>query len=266
VSRPADLAAEVVAHRVVAPGFKRMELALPRAVRFAPGQFFQLLVHPGREAPLLRRPFAPSEVAERSFAFVYAVVGRGTEALAALRAGASVRVLAPLGTGWTLPARGGRAVLVGGGCGTPSLRVLAEALLRRKVEVHGVIGARSACALLEERAFARLCRKLEVATDDGSKGLRGHAVAAATRLLDSLGPGAAPRLYACGPHPMLRGLAGLAAERGLFCEVSLEERMACGFGACMGCAVRVRADNEDGFVYRRVCHDGPVFAAADLLW
>lgn len=262
-----DRPAAVKANAEVAPGFWRMEVVCPDIARaFSPGQFFQFRVDPTGNAPLLRRPFAPSEIYEDGFAFVYAVVGDGTEAMTRLSDGATVQILGPLGNGYTLPDAGSRAVLVGGGCGTPSLRYLADILAARDVDVYTVIGARTACTLLEEPALRELSVMIAVATDDGSAGVHGHAVDAARILLNEVEPDPAPAFYACGPEPMLKGLAALAAERNLSCQVSLEERMACGFGACMGCAVAVKADNEDGFVYKRVCHDGPVFDSRELVW
>lgn len=262
-----DERATITAHAEVAPGFRRMALAAPESARrFSPGQFFQLRVLDQGLRPLLRRPFAPSEIHADGFAFVYAVVGTGTETMARLPVGAAVQVLAPLGRGWALPRKGSRAVLVGGGCGTPSLRVLAETLALRGVAISTVIGARTACTLLERDALARLSELLAVSTDDGSAGFHGHAVGATEALLDEIGPTPRPHLFACGPTPMLRGLAALAHARGLPCQVSLEERMACGFGACMGCVVAIRADNPDGIVYRRVCVDGPVFDAEEVRW
>ncbi len=265
--RKIDEPARIRANREVAPGFWRMSLAAPRvAARFKPGQFFQLRIDPAGNTPLLRRPFAPSEVDDRGFAFVYAVVGDGTRAMTSLKKGGRVQVLGPLGNGYRLPRRGARALLVGGGCGTPSLRFLAEVLSRRKVEIFTVIGARTACTLLERKALSRLSSMTAIATDDGSRGLHGHSVDATRLLLDEISAKPRPVIFACGPGPMLKGLAALAGERGLKCYVSLEERMACGFGACMGCVVPIRADNQDGYVYRRVCHDGPIFAAGDVVW
>jgi dihydroorotate dehydrogenase electron transfer subunit len=264
-----NLTAAVLANGPVAPGFCRMVLDLRGADRlFAPGQFFQLRVRPDGLDPLLRRPFAPSEVEADYLAFVYAVVGRGTEAMAALAAGDAVEVLLPLGRGYTLPPEPAtHAVLVGGGCGAPSLLVLAQSLAARGNPVHIALGAQTASGLLEVDAMRGVARHLELATDDGTAGLEGHAVAAAAGLLDRLPAGTPVRLYGCGPEPMLRGLAELAALRQAPCEVSLEARMACGFGACVGCVVKVRDEARDeGFVYRKACQDGPVFDAATLLW
>lgn len=262
-----DIAAVVVANVKVAPGFNRMTLACA-GVRFLPGQFFQIQV-PGHT---LRRPFAAGSSDESGFSFVYQIVGEGTRDMTALRKGDAVQVLAPLGNGYKLPRKGTAAILVGGGCGTPSLCILAAALRERGVAVHAVIGARSACSLLEATTLRKLCDSLTLATDDGSKGFHGNVVQAVLdKVLPAVCKGEAPakkkvEFFACGPHPMLKGLAALADDLGIQCQVSLEERMACGFGACMGCAVAVKADNADGFVYRRVCHDGPVFDATELCW
>jgi dihydroorotate dehydrogenase electron transfer subunit len=259
-----DLTATVTANREVARGFWKMSLAAP-GVKFKPGQFFQLRIHGDSTQPLLRRPFAPSEVSENGFSFIYAVVGAGTAAMTRLSKGAETGVLAPLGNGYNLP-RKGRVLLVGGGCGTPSLRFTGEVLAARGLEVYSIIGARTACTLLEVEALKKISTLCAVATDDGSAGLHGHAVQAAEVMLEEIGLKPKPVILACGPEPMLKGLAKLAAEKKLSCQVSLEERMACGFGACMGCAVAVKADNEDGFIYKRVCADGPVFEATALAW
>lgn len=262
-----DRPATIHGNALMAPGFYRMELACPEvAALIRPGQFFQLRIDPTGGGLLLRRPFAPSEVTGNGFAFVYAVVGDGTEQMTRLPEGATVQILGPLGNGYELPPVGSRALLVGGGCGTPSLRFLADTLARQDVEIYTVIGARTECTLLEEPALKELSAMIAVATDDGTAGVHGHAVDAARILLNEIEPEPKPTVFACGPHPMLAGLATLCEKRGLACQVSLEERMACGFGACMGCAVAVRAENEDGLIYKRVCYDGPVFDSRELVW
>lgn len=260
-----DVAAVVVENETVAPGYCRMRLRVPElAGAFQPGQFFQLRIGDNAHSGFfLRRPFAPSDYCEDGLAFVYAVVGEGTSHLASLAPGEKVSVLAPLGKGYALAGREETAVLFGGGCGSPSLVPLAERLHADGVRVITVLGARSAATLLEAEAFARYGR-LHTATDDGSGGLHGTVVDAFERELRGAISGGV-RFYGCGPLPMLRAVAKLAEGEGAVCEVSLEQRMACGFGACMGCAVAVR-DGKGGSVYRRVCHEGPVFNAADLAW
>ena len=268
-NKKADLYTTVLANALVAPGFYRMVVDFPNADKvFAPGQFFQLRINPQGRDPLLRRPFAPSEVFSDMMAFVYAEVGRGTTIMAGLADGDQVSILAPLGSGFSLPEDPDtQAVIVGGGCGTPSLLVLSRALKAIGCSTHVAVGARSTASLLECDALAESATSHKFATDDGSSGLQGHAVMAAEELIKGLDQSKPIRIYSCGPEPMLKGLSALAAEQNLFCEVSLESRMACGFGACVGCVVKVKDDSRDeGFVYRKVCQDGPVFPAADLLW
>lgn len=260
-----DLTAEIVENTLQAPGFHRMRLKVPElAETFAPGQFFQLLLRDGHF--FLRRPFAPSETTAEGFAFVYAVVGEGTRRLARLTPGATVGILAPLGNAYTLLPAGAGALLIGGGCGAPSLAPLARRLLGEGVRVTTLIGARTSTALLEQETFANTTDHLIIATDDGSQGCKGTVIDACR--MDEIAAQSRPdRIYACGPVPMLRAAAALAEELGVDCEVSLEERMACGFGACMGCAVPVLSDSAAaGTVYRRVCHEGPVFNSRTLAW
>lgn len=259
-----DVDATVAENVRAAPGFYRMRLKAPElAGLFKPGQFFQLRVGGWGDGLFLRRPFAPSDSSADGLTFFYAVVGAGTSRMTALRAGDKVKILAPLGTSYWLPSPGGVALLMGGGCGAPSLAPLARALREAGTKTVALLGARSSEVLLDQQTFHRVADRLIIATDDGSHGCQGTVVDAFTRERESIGK--VDRIYACGPVPMLRAAAKLAEELGVECQVSLEERMACGFGACMGCVVPVR-DGKGGTVFRRVCHDGPVFDAKDLAW
>lgn len=260
-----DIKGTITENVEIAPGFRRMRLLAPELGGvFRPGQFFQLRLGDEHSGFFLRRPFAPSECFDDGFSFVYAVVGEGTAHMAGMEPGSVVAVLAPLGNGYTLPKGEGTAVLFGGGCGAPSLHPLARELREAGVKVITVLGARGDGGLLECGLFGE-CGRLVTATDDGSAGCRGTVIDAFRREVgeDLIGD---VWFYACGPVPMLRAVASLAEEEGVaWCEVSLEQRMACGFGACMGCAVPVRS-GKDASVYRRVCHEGPVFASRELVW
>lgn len=259
-----DVSATVAENVRVAPGFYRMRLKTPElSGLFKPGQFFQLRVGGWGDGLFLRRPFAPSDNTADGLTFFYAVVGAGTSRMTALRAGDKVKVLAPLGNSYRLPPPGGSALLLGGGCGAPSLAPLARALREADTKTVALLGARTSEVLLDQQTFSRVTDRLIIATDDGSHGCRGTVVDAFNRERESIGK--VDRIYACGPVPMLRAAAKLADELGVECQVSLEERMACGFGACMGCVVPVR-DGKVGMVFRRVCHEGPVFDAKDLAW
>ncbi|MCC8167258.1 MAG: chorismate mutase [Planctomycetes bacterium] len=259
-----DVVAVVRENAEVAPGYYRMRLqARDLAGLFRPGQFFQITAGAADSAgPFLRRPFAPGEFFADGVSFYYAVVGVGTRRLAALGPGATVRVLAPLGNAFSL-LDSGTAVLIGGGCGVPSLAPLAHALKERGVRVVTIAGARTATAVLDHDLFKHSADRVIIATDDGSAGCPGTTVDAYR--LEHGGFGPVDRIYALGPMPMLRGVAALADTADIDCEVSLEERMACGFGACMGCAVLVNT-GDGQTAYRRVCHDGPVFNVKAIAW
>ena len=257
-----DIAASVAENAPAAPGFYRMRVRAPGLV-FKPGQFFMISV-PGHA---LRRAFAPSHNDAEGFSFTYQLVGEGTRELSTLPAGTEARVLAPLGNGYGLDGLDPRRhapVLLGGGCGAPSLVLLAKTLRERGFTVRAVFGARTAGALLSADEMAANCSAFTAATDDGSAGFHGNSVDAARALCREIAE--TPVLFACGPKPMLKALAAWAAADGLACQVSLEERMGCGFGACMGCAVKLKADDGREFIHGRVCHDGPVFDSGRVIW
>ena len=222
----------------------------------APGQF--LMLSPGalpaapRLDPLLPRPMAIFRREGAAVEVLYKVTGRGTALLAAARPGERVRVVGPLGCGFPEPAPGARVALVGGGTGIASLFDLAA---RTRGSVVALLGARRADDLMALAAFRALGVELRLATEDGSAGRKGLVTELLAEAL-ALGVDA---VYACGPTPMMQRAAALAGGAGRPCFVSLENRMACGFGVCLGCAVPRR---EDG--YALVCRDGPVFEAGAL--
>jgi dihydroorotate dehydrogenase electron transfer subunit len=178
---------------------------------------------------------------------LYKISGRGTALLAAARPGERVRTVGPLGRGFPLPEPGERALLVGGGTGIASLFDLAA-----RARAHGPV-----TVLLGARSAADLGVELRLATEDGSAGRRGLV----TELLADALAETPARVYACGPTAMMRRAAELAAAAGRPCLASLENRMACGFGVCLGCAVPRAAGG-----YALVCRDGPVFPADGLRW
>lgn len=258
---PVRLDAPVLANEAEGGVSRRLRLEVGAAFpRCAPGQF--LMLSPGpvpaapRFDPLLPRPMAVFRREGAALEVLYKVTGRGTALLAAARPGERVRAVGPLGRGFPLPEPAERAVLVGGGTGIASLFDLA-ARAREQGPVTVLLGARSASELMAVDAFRALGVALELATDDGSAGRRGLV----TELLPAALAEGRARVYACGPTPMMRRAAELAAAAGKPCLASLENRMACGFGVCLGCAVP-RASGG----YALVCRDGPVFSAEGLRW
>lgn len=242
-----------------ARGLLRLRLAAPEiAAAVRPGQFVMVACGADRD-PLLRRPLSVHNAeAGATIDLLVRVLGRGTAALARLRAGDTLPVLGPLGRGFGEAQEGAEVLLVGGGIGCAPLLLLARRLLARRARPVLLLGAAHAA---EARAFRDCFQGLDcpvhLSTDDGSLGYHGFV----TGLLPELAA-AASRVYACGPMPMMAAVARFCGSR-LPCEVSLESRMACGLGACLGCAVP--APDRPG-AYRHVCKDGPVFPANEVLW
>jgi len=268
VDRPLRVDSEVLANAAEGGVNRRLVLRVAEGWPEAqPGQF--LMLSPGtrggaeRYDPLLPRPMAIFRTrrmgGEAAVEVLYKVVGRGTSLLADARPGDVVRLVGPLGRGFPEPSPGERVLLVGGGTGVASLFELARRSSTR-ARVSVLLGARTAADLMGRADFESLDADLQVATDDGSEGTAGFV----TELLErELAAEAAARVYACGPTPMMQRAAEITEAAGLPCTVSLENRMACGFGVCLGCAVP-RSDSEQG--YHLVCRDGPVFESGELSW
>jgi dihydroorotate dehydrogenase electron transfer subunit len=246
--------------------------ALARAI--LPGQFVMLRL-PGHSDPLLGRPFALYDTVldgrGEPFAVdvVYLVVGKLTGLLADMQPGECLDVWGPLGNGFPELSGAGHVALVAGGIGQTPFLAHARWLLggrgyggrpaRRQCQrVSLYYGVRTAALAAGVEDFAAADAEVHLATDDGSRGYRGFV----TQLVE--GHPRPDHLIGCGPEPMLRALARLAARWGVPCHVSLETPMACGVGICFSCVTRVRTG--DGWDYRRVCVDGPVFDAAALAW
>jgi dihydroorotate dehydrogenase electron transfer subunit len=272
MSCAATAEARVTSNSEIAKGVYRLELGFgagglggPRPPR--PGQFVTLRLL--ERDMLLPRPFSICDVSERGIALVYGVVGAGTKAMSGYAPGAALRVSGPSGNGFdTDAAEGyGRVTLVGGGLGAPPLLLLAKELRRKTgAALKAVLGFRSEAFLVDE--FAACCDAVLLATEDGSQGYRGTALGL---LKNEAGTGGAGGDYyfACGPAPMLRALARFAGGQGIPLQLSLEERMGCGYGACLGCVCKTAASRgaEGGSVAnRRVCVDGPVFFGDEVAW
>ncbi|MCU0594690.1 MAG: dihydroorotate dehydrogenase electron transfer subunit [Desulfobacterota bacterium] len=224
-----------------------------------PGQFVMIRVRSGLD-PLLRRPFSICGVKEDLFLVLYRVVGKGTGLMTELRQGERVWVLGPLGKSFALPDERVSRLLVGGGIGIAPLVFLAQG--RQNQDLTLMTGFRSAKDIIPPREITGEERGFAVATDDGTKGHCGPV----TDLLDAaLRKNAEGRMvYACGPKPMLKRVAEIARTLKVPCQVSLEARMACGLGACQGCAVKASAASGRSYWY--VCKEGPVFDAEAIDW
>ncbi len=241
----------------------------PIARQAQPGQFVQVLTAPGIE-PFLPRPMSVFSTVPRqgTFSILFAVVGRGTAQLAGLDAGAELPVLGPLGNTFTLPDGCRHVLLVAGGVGLPPLDFWARRLMANKKksppDITLLVGARSKTERLRVPKIDGVQRLWS--TDDGSFGFHGNVV----QLLDKAfsekkrSP-AETMVYGCGPVPMLRALQGWLAQNHCRGQLSLEEMMACGFGVCSGCVVAANPACDGYDKYKRVCYDGPVFDAREVL-
>ncbi len=212
----------------------------------APGQFVEVAL----SGFFLRRPLSVCDYDSRSLTLIYKVVGQGTRTMMELKAGASLDILCGLGYGFDPSLAGERPLLVGGGVGVPPLYKLAKVLLAEGKCPDVVLGFNRAEEIFYAREFEELGAHVCVTTVDGSVGIKGFVTAAL--------PKDCTHIYACGPMPMLKAL--YKATQGIPGQFSLEERMGCGFGACMGCSIMTAQGS------RRVCRDGPVFSKEVLGW
>ncbi|MSS72366.1 MAG: dihydroorotate dehydrogenase electron transfer subunit [Candidatus Latescibacteria bacterium] len=250
----------ILSHEAVAEGIHLLRIEVPRiAASIRPAQFVNVRVAPAWD-PFLRRPFSALR-RDRAAGWVdllYEVVGPGTLALSRLRAGDGLEALGPLGQPYVPEA--GRVVLVGGGVGIVPLAFWAAEEPRSDAVL--LFGAARRGRLPDLRRLIPAGLPVEVATDDGSVGHRGFVTDLMAR---HLAPGDC-QVFCCGPTPMMKAAAGIAARFGVSCHVSLENHMACGFGACVGCVVEHPAEADPYRRYRRVCVEGPVFDASQIAW
>jgi dihydroorotate dehydrogenase electron transfer subunit len=259
-----DLAVRVAARSDLSPTCFRLGLATQERVEASPGQFGMLSCGEGFD-PLLRRAFSLAGVSRSGdtteVELLIKEVGKGTALLRHSAPGTNLRLLAPLGNGFSLDGGPHRLALVAGGIGLPPVLFAAEVLAARGTGFDVYLGAASAAELLEVercgRAASMAGGELVLATDDGSRGERAFITAALARRLSE--GRVYSRVLACGPTPMLAQLTELVREHALEAELSLEEPMACGVGVCLGCVVEL----EDGR-YVPACKEGPVFRAARL--
>lgn len=267
-SQPGLHGFEVLSNEQIAQDIWRMRIEVGElAADIVPGQFVNIRV-PGDASEILRLPLSFARATQSELELVYAVVGRGTKRLRAMRPSECSDLVGPCGNGWSLPQEQGRVLLVAGGVGLAPILAAADLLTGASIGFDVVVGASSASKLWEEgverlrtAALRRSCdcaRRVYVTTDDGSCGITGLVTEASGPLLQEC---EYAELWACGSAPMLRAVAEQALQAQTECKLSLERMMGCGFGVCAGCNVALR----DGS-YALCCTDGPVFDARELAW
>ena len=212
----------------------------------APGQFVNILL----DGLYLRRPISVCDYDNSTLTLVYKVVGKGTEQMSRKAAGEKLDILTDLGNGYDLTLSGDRPVLLGGGVGVPPLYNLAKKLLAQGKKVSVILGFNTKSEIFYEEEFKKLGCDVTVTTVDGSYGIQGF-VTTALETMDYT------YFYTCGPEPMLKAIYQASKTSG---QMSFEERMGCGFGACMGCSCKTLTGNK------RICKEGPVMKKEEILW
>ena len=250
--------AVVISQEMLADGIFSMWLRTEAAQTAVPGQFISMYTNDGTK--LLPRPISICEIdkAEGALRVVYRVTGEntGTKQFSEAKAGDTIPVIGPLGNGFPLEkAEGKKAFLMGGGIGVPPILELAKQL---NCEKQIVMGYRDANTFLSKQFEEN--GKVYISTEDGSVGTKGN-------VMDAIRENGltADIIYACGPTPMLRAIKNFAKENGIECYISLEERMACGIGACLACVCKSKEKDHHSNVHnKRICKDGPVFLSTEV--
>lgn len=224
-----------------------------------PGQFLEIRVSDLVE-PFLRRPISIYNINKEKgiLEFIFQVKGKGTEILAKKQEGDLVDIIGPLGFGTFDYTKYQNIAIIGGGIGIFPLYELAKEAKKDNKNVNTYLGFRNKDFVVLEKEFKEVSNEMCLATDDGSYGKNGFAI---NFLKEDIEKGKIDSIYACGPLPMLRAVKDLAIEKNIPCQVSLEEKMGCGFGVCLGCSVKVAGSPADAPTYVNVCKAGPVFDA-----
>ena len=237
---------EIKSNERIARAVYKMTLVGDTSGITAPGQFVNIKL----DGFFLRRPISVCDSEPGLLTLIYKVVGKGTDLMSSMIPGGKLDILTGLGNGYDTESSGSTPLLVGGGIGVPPLYKLAKQLIRDGKDVTVILGFNTREEIFYEEEFKSLGAKVLIATVDGSYGTRGFVTDAMKDLSYSY-------FYSCGPEPMLKALYNASTTSG---EMSFEERMGCGFGACMGCSCKTVTGNK------RICKEGPVLKKEDIIW
>ncbi len=236
----------IISNEALTDSVYKMVLSGDTSAITAAGQFVNIQL----AGKFLRRPISVCDCDENTLTVVYKVVGHGTEQMSKMAAGERLNILTGLGNGYDLSKSGERPLLLGGGVGVPPMYKLAKKLLAQGKKVTVILGFNTKSEIFYEDEFKKLGCDVIVATADGSYGIQGFV----TTPMDSLDYS---YFYTCGPEPMLKAVYRASRTSG---QMSFEERMGCGFGACMGCSCKTLTG------YKRICKEGPVMEKEEILW
>ena len=261
-----QIKSHIIEHEEAAPHTRLFVLDAPELAQSAqPGQFVHVLCGSSYD-PLLRRPLGVHAADPKTgrVSLLYEIVGRGTSLLAEKCTGETLDLLGPLGNGFALPKSKEQPVLlIAGGIGIAPIYFLAQRIIGFS-HMTFIIGARTKSMLLYAGQLAGQGFDVLTATDDGSAGYHGFVTGPSQEYIKGMDKANPPLVYACGPMPMLKAVAGITKAHGLKCQVSTEAKMACGVGACMSCVIKVKSGNS--YEYVRACKEGPVFDADEVIW
>ena len=236
----------VTENRKIVPSVYEMTLSGDTSAITAPGQFVNIQL----DGFFLRRPISVCDCEDGTLRLIYKVVGKGTEAMSGLTSGTELDILTGLGNGYNTEVSGDKPLLLGGGVGVPPMYMLCKKLLAEGKDVTVILGFNTESEVFYEEEFKALGAKVLVTTADGSKGIKGFVTDAMNEVDYSY-------FYTCGPEPMLKAVYNKSTTSG---QCSFEERMGCGFGACMGCSCKTKYGNK------RICKDGPVLVKEEIIW
>ncbi len=237
---------KVAENKLIAKSTYKMVLLGDTSDFTAPGQFVNLKL----EGKYLRRPISVCDLGDNSLTLIYKVVGSGTEQMAEMSVGEEVDILTALGNGYNTSLSGDKPLLIGGGVGVPPMYLLCKKLIEEGKKVTVILGFNSEAEVFYEDEFKALGADVFVTTVDGSYGIKGFVT-------DAMKDTQYTYFFTCGPEPMFKAIEKTAKTSG---QYSFEERMGCGFGACMGCSCKTKYGNK------RICKDGPVMVREEIIW
>lgn len=260
---PVNIKAKLLKKEELKPGIIKFSVQADEIVNTAkPGNFIEIRVNDDIE-PFLRRPISIYNMDKEKgiLEFIFQVKGKGTTILAKRNEGELIDIVGPLGFGTFKYSNYENLAIIGGGIGVFPLYELAKNAKNENKNVNTYLGFRNKDLVVLENEFTQVSNQLTITTDDGSYAQKGFAI---NFLKKDIEDGKIDSIYACGPLLMLRAVRELAIEKNIPCQISLEERMACGLGVCLGCAVKTAKSPKDAPEYWHVCKAGPVFQAKDV--
>jgi len=270
VSAILNIKVKILSRKEVASNIYLMKLKTPEIAQDAlPGQFIHIRCSKDN-FPLLRRPLSIHRIDKEKgeIYILFQVVGEGTKLLAQREVGDDLDIMGLIGNGFNIYPESRKIMIVGGGIGVAPLLALCEESIRQGKEVRVLIGALKKELVIGEESFKILGAKVDVATDDGSYKYKGLVTDLLERIIKE--GWLADQIFACGPKPMLRKINEIILQANINYQVSLEERMACGIGACLGCVCKIKTKDKKEYKvkyeYKRVCVDGPVFGGSEVVW